>query len=358
MKKLVIDKRAVKSNLQAVKDRAGSAQLYADLSADAYGLGLLEMAKLLREEGVHTFAISDPRDAALLRTNSFTDERIMMLRSTADSEELSQLIELNVVCTVGSYDAAVALNGLAESRGTVCEVQIKVDTGLGRYGFTPEETDKIAAIYKYMSNLAVVGTFTTLHDRGGKKAVLNQLELFGTVLDNLHGMGYETGVTHAADDMALLSYGIAPADAVRVGLALSGRLPGRAGAQLIPVGYIAAGLEEVGWFPKGHHVSGAYVLSAPAKLGVLSVGYYHGFGLVRQADMRGIFAFLRARRSRRTVRVGNQRALILGEVGMMHTIIDVTKINCAVGEAVILDIDPINVKGIPRVYRAEKTEDK
>ena len=43
---------------------------------------------------------------------------------------------------------------------------------------------------------------------------------------------------------------------------------------------------------------------------------------------------------------------------MMHTIIDVTKINCAVGEAVILDIDPINVKGIPRVYRAEKTEDK
>ena len=358
MKKLVIDKRTVKSNLQAVKNRAGSAELYADLSADAYGMGLLETAKLLREEGVHTFAVSDPRDAALLRANSFTDERIMMLRSTADSEELSQLIDLNVICTVGSYDAAVAINGLAEARGTVCEIQIKVDTGMGRYGFTPEETDKIAAIYKYMSNLAVVGTFTTLYDHGYKKSLQDQLELFNSVLDNLHGMGYETGVTHACDDAALLGYNLSAADAVRVGLSLSGRLPGRAGSQLQQVGYIAAGLEEVGWFPKGHRVSGEYVLSAPAKLAVLSVGYYHGYGLTKQADMRSIFSFIRSRRSRRTVKVNGQRAQVLGEVGMMHTIIDVTKINCTVGDTAILDIDPVNVKGLPRVYKVEKTEEK
>ena len=41
MKHLIIDKRAIKANLQAVKDRADGAAIYADLSGDAYGLGLL-----------------------------------------------------------------------------------------------------------------------------------------------------------------------------------------------------------------------------------------------------------------------------------------------------------------------------
>ena len=50
MKKLIIDKRTVKSNLQQIKGRTGGAVLYADLSSDAYGMGLLETARLLSTE--------------------------------------------------------------------------------------------------------------------------------------------------------------------------------------------------------------------------------------------------------------------------------------------------------------------
>ena len=63
MKNLVIEKTAVKTNLAAVKARARGAQIWADLTGDAFGLGLITTAKLLREEGVRTFAVSDPRDA-------------------------------------------------------------------------------------------------------------------------------------------------------------------------------------------------------------------------------------------------------------------------------------------------------
>ena len=139
MKSLVIDKRVIRNNIKAIKDRADGAAIYADLSANAYGMGLWEVAQLLRDEGIRNFVVSDPKDAALLRKNGFTEERLMMLRSTADPVELTELIDLGVICTVGSYDAAVALNGIAEARGTVCEVQIKIDTGLGRYGFDPSE---------------------------------------------------------------------------------------------------------------------------------------------------------------------------------------------------------------------------
>ena len=354
MKHLIIDKRAIKANLQAVKDRADGAAIYADLSGDAYGLGLLETAKLLRDEGVRSFAVSDPRDAAVLRENGFHEERIMMLRSTADSEELSELIDLNVICTVGSYDAAVALNGIAEARHTICEVQIKVDTGLGRYGFMPAETDKIAAIYKYMPNLAVVGTFTTFSASWrSKKITLAQLDAFEEVMDKLMEMGYDVGVTHACDSAAIFRYDFGRMDAVRAGRAFSGRVPGKSTPGLHKVGYIKAGIEEVGWFPKGHQLAGGIKLKKPTKLAVLSVGYYHGFGVTNHEEDRSIFDFFRNRRQRLFVKVNGQRAYVVGAIGMMHTIIDVTKIDCTVGDAVFMDVDPVNVKGLQRIYKTE-----
>ena len=192
MKNLIIDKQAIRNNLGIIKSRARGIEIIGDLSADAFGLGLVETARILREEGVMTFAVSDPRDAERLRNAGFTEERLMMLRSTADSQEINDLMELGVVCTVGSYEAAVAINGIAEARSTVAEVQIKSDTGLGRYGFLPAETDKIASIYKYMTNLAVVGVFSTYSQSyKSEKITRQEFDLFQETLDKLTEMGLE-----------------------------------------------------------------------------------------------------------------------------------------------------------------------
>jgi len=353
MKYLVIDRRVIRNNLKAIKERADGAAIYADLSANACGMGLLEIAKLLRDEGIHTYAVSDSKDAAYLRNNGFTDEKIMMLRSTADSSELSELIDLNVICTVGSYDAAVAINGIAEARKTVAEVQIKVDTGLGRYGFLPTEIDKMASIFKYMSSLAICGMFSTYASSWrSQKLTLQQYEQFDMVLDKLTEMGFETGVAHICDSAALFRYDFGRMDAVRVDTALSGRIPGKNVPGISRVGYIEAGIEEVGWFPKGHRIGGerGLVTKKAMKIAVLSVGYYHGFGVDRHGGERGILELLRRRRRGLFVKIGGQRARVLGEVGMMHTIIDVTSIECTVGDPVILDVDPVNVKGLPIMY--------
>ncbi len=349
MKSLVIDKRIVKSNVQAVKSRIKNAEIYADLAGDAYGLGLMETAKLLRDEGIHSFAVSDPRDAEKLRSAGFIEERIMMLRSTADSEELEKLIDLGVICTVGSYDAAVAINGIAEARRTVCEVQIKVDVGLGRYGFMTSETDKIASIFRYMPNLAIIGIFSTFSQPWKNKHVtLAEFDAFQSVLEKLSSMGFETGTTFIGDTESLFRYDFGRMDAVKIGTAFSGRVAkGISGLQ--KVGYIDAGIEEIGWYPKGHRI-GDKTLKKPAKLAVLSVGYYHGFGVNRYERDMGILGLWRARKTALYVKVNGQRARVIGNVGMMHTIVDVTKVECRVGDSVILDVDPVNVKGLPRGY--------
>lgn len=358
MKHLVIDKNAVKKNIRIIKERAGGASIYADLSADACGMGLLETAKLLRDEGIRNFAISDPNEAKTLRTNGFIEETIMMLRSTADENELTQLIDLGVICTVGSYDAGVVINGIAESRKTVCEVQIKVDTGLGRYGFSADEIDKISSIFKYMPNLAIVGVFTTFSNSGTSTArTENQMTVFKEIIEKLHSMGFETGIVHACDSAALFINDLDKLDAVRVDTALSGRIPGKNVPALSKVGYIEAGIEEVGWFPKGHKIAGGVKLRKAARLAVLSVGYYHGFGVMELIEQQSfIKRLLFTLRHRKYVRINGQKARVMGKIGMMHTIIDVTKINCTAGDTVIMDADPINVKGLPRVYKAIQTQ--
>ena len=67
MKALSIERQAVKQNIAVVKARAGSAAIYAALTGDAGGAGLVDMARLLRDEGIGRFAVSEPADAAALR---------------------------------------------------------------------------------------------------------------------------------------------------------------------------------------------------------------------------------------------------------------------------------------------------
>ena len=52
MRKLIIKKSSLKNNVQVIKERSGSAAIYAVLSGNGFGAGTVEMARLLREEGI------------------------------------------------------------------------------------------------------------------------------------------------------------------------------------------------------------------------------------------------------------------------------------------------------------------
>lgn len=58
MKAYVVDSAAVRSNLQILKDRAGSAVLWAVLKGDGYGLGLVQMQRSAGKPGVTHFAVT------------------------------------------------------------------------------------------------------------------------------------------------------------------------------------------------------------------------------------------------------------------------------------------------------------
>jgi len=363
MKALVIDRQDVAFNLQLIKQRADGAQIIANLSANAQGMGLIETARLLRGEGIGSFAVSETEAVALLRSEGFEEENILMLRSTLDPEEIKKLVENRAILTVGSHEAAAAINGIAEGLGTVAEVHIKIDMGLGHYGFRPNEVDKILSIYNYMSNLAISGIYMRFSDALKKeKQVREELEGFRAVIAKINETGFETGIAHAADSVALFKYDFCNLDAVCPGSALIGRLPGKENFGLKKVGYIEAGLEEVKWHPAGGKIGagGGGKIKKPLKTAVVPVGWYNGVGQSPDCSglsLKGPFSRLGAvlggqlKQNRPLVKVGSGKARIMGGIGMNFMVINVTSTDSQNGDKVRIDVDPRLVKGLEIVYR-------
>ena len=351
MKTLVIEKSALKNNISVIKEAAGAACIYANLSRDAYGAGAVETALLLREEGISRFAVDDAEVAAALRKAGLVEEEILMLRSVSDKKELETLTEHNVVCSIGNLEAGVALNALAAERATVAEAHLQIDCGMGFGGFPAEEPDKMMSIYQNLGSVAISGVYTQLHS--GEKESAEQLGTFNNVLEQLRGAGYETGVVHAAGSYAMLHNDVSRLDAVRAGSALLGRCRREKKDGLELVGYGEASVADIRWLPKGHTVGGRKLktLRRPTRVAVIPVGYQNGFGVM--TPVHSLWEAIRRyfKNRKRTVQLDGRKVRVLGTIGGMETLLDVTDVKCAEGDIVRFELNPQFARGMKREYR-------
>lgn len=195
MKQLVFERSAIKHNTAIIQERAGSAVIFAVLVGDAYGAGLIELAKLLREEGIAHFAVEEAEDVARLRQAGFAQEPILMLRSTTNRDELVELLNQRAICTIGSYETGTALNAVAEELGVKAEAHVLIDTGMGFGGFLSSEPQKLLSIYHYLPNVAITGTYTHLCAYAGDTT--RQMAVFQSVLDTIQSAHLNPGLVHA-----------------------------------------------------------------------------------------------------------------------------------------------------------------
>lgn len=363
MKTYVVEKTRVENNLRIIQAQAGQTPVWAVVKGDGYGLGVTALAKVCREQGVSQFAVTELWEAAALRNVGFLEEQILMLRATSNREELETLLDLDLIATVGSQEDAVALNGVAAEKGIVAQAHLKVDTGMGRYGFLPGETDKLLSVYRYMENIAVCGIYTHFHSAFcSKKKTRQQFETFQQVLQTVRQAGFETGTVHCANSSALFLHPEMKLDGVRVGSAILGRLSFRGNFGLQPVGRCHAQIEELRWLPKGHTCGygAAWKAKKPTRIAVVDVGWYHGFGLEKGRDVfrfrdcfRGQLSLLKAAVLGKALygTVNGKKCRVLGHIGMVNTILDVTDVECQVADPVVLEINPLMVKGMPVEFR-------
>lgn len=360
MKAYIVEKDAVLHNLDCLLAKADTTPLWAVLKGNGYGLGTEPMAELCLQKGIRRFAVTELEEAAVIRRLA-PDAQILLLRPVMQPAELERLLELDVIATVGSAEHAAALDAIAARKDLVAEAHIKVDTGMGRYGFLPQETEKILDIYRYHDHLAVSGIYTHFHTAFGKEKIsAHQAELFRNVLQVIAGAGIQAGNAHCCNSHAFLRFPEWKMDGVRVGSAIVGRV--RVRSELRRVGICEASVDEVRWLPAGHTTGygAAWRAKKPTRIAVIPVGWYHGFTNEYGHD---IFRFRDCLRDmlgaakhmifgkKLYVNIGGKRCRVLGHVGMLHTVCDVTKVKCEAGDKATLEISPTQVRGMEIVYR-------
>lgn len=115
MKVLEINKEDLVHNINVIKklnkveDGLKSPEIIAVVKGNAYGLGLIEVSKILNEQGIEFLAVATVEEALELRQNGIKC-KILMLSSTGVEEDIKNLIENDIILTVGSKEVLEAVD--------------------------------------------------------------------------------------------------------------------------------------------------------------------------------------------------------------------------------------------------------
>ena len=222
MSTYVVSREDLAYNIRTLQERAGTVPIWAVVKANGYGLGAGAFSKELWDLGIRSFCVTELSEARTVRQCCPPEARILMLRQLCASEEIRELAELGVILTVGSLEAAERCAAAVE--GSV-EIHLKVDVGMGRYGFLPEELATVEKVFTDYPKLEVKGIYTHFPCAFcDEKATAKQFEEFTSLVARLRAKGCEPGMVHCCNSAAFLKFSHMHLDGVRLGSALLGRM--------------------------------------------------------------------------------------------------------------------------------------
>lgn len=315
-------------NIQEIKRRYPEVKVMAVVKADAYGHGVIPLSKAALHAGADRLAIAIVDEGIELRKAGL-DVPIQILGGTAESQ-LAQVVDYDLIQTVFDLNTARALSRIAQEKGKRVKVHLKVDTGMGRVGFRPEDAGEAAAAIFALPNLDLEGLMTHLStaDETDKSYTLQQIERYRAAWDAIEARGIRISVKHVANsatiidlpdfhfDMVrpgIMSYGLWPSDEVDHTFDIRPVLSWK--AQIIYVKDVPAGT--------GISYGKTFVTPKPAKVATLPLGYADG--LSRRLSNKG------------EVLVKGHRVPIIGRVCMDQCMIDVTELDdVKIGDEVVL----------------------
>jgi len=332
MVSVTIDIGALRHNLAVLRRLAPKSRVMAVIKANAYGHGLVAVARAL--ESADALAVARVGEALALREVGIKTP-IVLLDGVLDREQLDAAAAADLELVVHSTEQLELLKAAPVSARF--KIWLKLDSGMNRLGF---KGDAFQAAHAALSALPCVQlplilcTHLSSADSPELPATAEQLMVFGAATRSLPG---ERSVASSA---ALLGFPDSQADWVRPGLMLYGISPfrGATGADhgLRPVMTLCSRVIALKDLTQGEQVGygGDWTATRPTRLAIASVGYGDGYP--------------RSAASGTPLLVNGERAALAGRVSMDMLAIDVTEMQSPVkvGDPVLLWGDGLAVEEI------------
>ena len=354
MKYLEVKKDDLVFNINTLKRHVAPAKIIAVLKGNAYGLGMIEFASVLSENGIDTFAVSELSEALTLREAGFSNE-IILLTPTNSIDAAKIIIDNSITATVGSFESARVLNSI----GLPCNAHIKIDTGFSRYGFYPDEiSDKLCEY----GNINFTGMFSHFSDSFGKSDKYSKLqfERFKYAVSRAKSAGIKPEVCHICNSCGAVRFSFAHLDAVRIGSAFLGRLPIENTLGLKRLAVLKSEVLEVRTVRRKEYVGYANTVRVKkdTPCAIIGVGYKDGYGVEKSNDtfrftdiLRYIYSAAKSYRKKIYVKINGRKYPIIGRISMHNIVVDVSSGSVSAGDMCELEINPILLKSeIKRNY--------
>ena len=305
-----VDLAALRNNFKVIKSAVGrNVKVMATLKQEAYGHGLLPLARELSPLGVDFFGLGDLDEAITLR-KARINKPILILSAVMD-KYVSDFIKYRITPTVVDLRFAKELNREAKRQGKIVPVHIKIDTGMGRLGFWHKEAVSFIKKVARFENLYLEGLYTHFPAADSdRKFTRNQIRIFNDLISRVETEGIKFKYLHCANSIAILGYKETHFNLVRPGLILYGIKPIPSDKKIKPILSLKSKVIFIKRVAKGRSISYGRMFIAPCAttIATVAVGYADGY--------------LRSLSNKAKVIINNKLFKVAGRVCMDHIMVD------------------------------------
>lgn len=320
---------AIAHNIKQIKARIDKGtKLLAVVKADAYGHGAVEVSKVCLYNGADQLGVATCDEGVQLR-NASIQVPVLILSKTVEAQ-LETVINYGLTQTVYTYEMAQQLSSTAKRLSKTAYAHIKIDTGMSRIGFLPNE-ESLETIEKIfcLDNLEITGVFThfSTADEADKSFTAEQYRRFRYVTDAIEKSGHTGLIRHCANSAAIIDMPQYQLDMVRSGIITYGMFPSTEVSNdidLKPAMTIKSQIIHIKTLDEGIGVgyNRTFFTNRKTVVATVPVGYADGYS--------------RKLSNRARVIINGQYANVIGNVCMDQLMVDITDIDAKVGDIVIL----------------------
>ncbi|MBN2690151.1 MAG: alanine racemase [Gammaproteobacteria bacterium] len=316
-----IDLSAITHNFEIIRTLAPKSKILAMIKSNAYGHGLVEVAKTIKN--ADGFGVACIDEAIVLRKNGINN-RILVMRGFTDTEELLIMNSYNLSTVIHNKHQLSIL--LDTKLPKPIEIWLKVDTGMHRLGLEPEEFIKAYRTLKKQANIqkpiVIMSHLAEANEHESAKTI-QQLKLFNKLIHNL------SNPVSIANSSAIIDKAETHTEWIRPGLMLYGINPlsktNKQNLNLIPAMTLKSQIISIKKVKKNEAIGygSTYKATHDMLMGTAAIGYGDGYPYSAQNGT--------------PILVNDKKCKLIGAVSMDMLNIDLTNApNTKIGEQVIL----------------------